>query len=306
MANKALLVGIQDYDSIYTPVLRGCHNDATNMRHILMNYFGFRQENISLLFDHRATKDRIRKRMDWLFVDAQPGDEIVFLFSGHGSYIRDLDGDESKRKLKDEVDELICLHGMDWGDPNTYFLDDELDKWVQKLPEKVNLTVIMDCCHAGTITREVTPPPDLAPPRVSAPPTATPLSDDHVIRGFAPPLDIRARIDEREPWKLRQILGKHVDRPLNHVLLAACQPEQRSEEDYISDGFNGAFTYYLCRTIRNVGTHLTYNDLIAHVRQSLEFHGYRQVPQFEGPRGDEQIFGGGRIDRSQPMAQKRS
>ena len=53
---------------------------------------------------------------------AQPGDVLVFYYSGHGSQVRDRNGDE----LTDGLDEIICPYDMDW-DRGTYILDDDLD-----------------------------------------------------------------------------------------------------------------------------------------------------------------------------------
>lgn len=324
MPSRALLIGINDYNSSHAPNLRGCHNDITNVRYILMNYFDFAPENISLLADASATKTRITMRQGWLFSGVQPGDHIVFYFSGHGSHIRDWDGDEEGRNLKDELDELICLYGMDWRNKETYFVDDELGKWTQQLPEGVNLTVILDCCHSGTATREVVPPPGFIPvtrespiPSDMQPPLGHPVTTfpggpaqalpwesrpvasraRSEIRFVEPPVDIRARIDERRPMKTRRLL-RSVE--MNHMLLTACRDDQTSVGDLIGGYYNGAFTYYLCKTIRDVSVQLTYNEIIGYVRQSLLFNGYVQVPQCEGPRADEQIFARGqeRIGKS--------
>jgi hypothetical protein len=60
--------------------------------------------------------------------DAKAGDKLLFHFSGHGSQIRDRDGDE----LKDQLDEIICPHDMDWN--GTYIVDDDLKAVFSKLP----------------------------------------------------------------------------------------------------------------------------------------------------------------------------
>ena len=43
---------------------------------------------------------------------AVKGDFLIFQFSGHGSQIRDREGDE----LSDHMDELICPYDMNWDD----------------------------------------------------------------------------------------------------------------------------------------------------------------------------------------------
>ncbi len=306
MAKKALLIGINDYKSIGD--LRGCLNDVTNMRDILMTRYGFAPENISLLTDRSATKDLIRKRMKWLFLNARPDDHLVLHFSGHGSYIRDFDGDERASDLKDQVDELICLYDMDWRDPNSYFIDDELWDWTQNLPKGVNLTFVMDSCHSGDVTKQVVPPPGLRPPgtpetmgtvgRLSMTHPAAPMPPEASVSNFpppgrfvAPPIDIEARIDRRHPVRKRRLLCERPGREINHMLLAGCQDVQTSADAYIAGSFNGAFTYYLCKAIRDHGSGLRYNELIGLVRSSLSFNGYSQIPQCEGPNQEQRIFG---------------
>ena len=71
----------------------------------------------------RATKANIMDRIQLAVRAAEPGDVLVFYYSGHGSQIRDRDGDE----LADSLDEVICPYDMDW-DSNTFILDDDLDE----------------------------------------------------------------------------------------------------------------------------------------------------------------------------------
>ena len=47
MAKKALLVGINDYQRIND--LSGCINDVTNVRDVLLKYFGFTVPDIRVL-----------------------------------------------------------------------------------------------------------------------------------------------------------------------------------------------------------------------------------------------------------------
>lgn len=85
MAKRALLVGI---------------NDVTNMRDILKTYLGFTNRDIRVLVDSRATKANIVYRLESMVKQAKAGDFLVFHFSGHGSQIRDRDGDELKGGIR--------------------------------------------------------------------------------------------------------------------------------------------------------------------------------------------------------------
>ena len=150
MADRALLAGINNYSKIGD--LRGCLNDVESMNKLLMEQFGFKKSSIKIRRDQQLTKADLRKHWEWLLKDTSPGDRLIFHFSGHGSYTVDNDGDEN-----DGADELICLYDMDWDNPESYLLDDELRSWTAEVPEGVHLSVILDSCHSGTGTRMIAP-----------------------------------------------------------------------------------------------------------------------------------------------------
>ena len=151
MADKALLAGINNYKTIGD--LRGCVNDTQSIQNLLVDSFNFAPNAVRILTDKKVTKAELRKQWRWLISELHAGDRIVFHFSGHGSYNVDQNADE-----EDGVDELLCLYGMDWDDPETYLLDDELHTWTQEVPTGVQLTVLLDSCHSGTGTRMVERP----------------------------------------------------------------------------------------------------------------------------------------------------
>ncbi len=306
--DKALLIGINNYESISD--LRGCHNDVTNLRNVLTNYYQFDPNNISVLCDYRAIKKKIMDRMDWLYDGAKAGDRIVFHFSGHGSQVIDLDGDERKRQPKDYLDEMLCLYNMDWDDRDSYLTDDILGSWAEAMATGVHLTIVLDCCHSGTGTRELVRPPwddfednkgksisdwtsedwkyfaDLMGGKIKR------ENDDSLPRYYAPPTDIACRVDETRSYstkKLFKSLDDNLD--ITHTLLTGCRDDQTSADAYINGDFHGAFTYYLCKSIRNrCREKVNYEKLIKQVRQSLHHNQYTQVPQLEGIKGRE-VFG---------------
>ena len=54
---------------------------------------------------------------------------------------------------------------------------------------------------------------------------------------------------------------------------------QTSADAYIS----GAFTYYFCKTLRDVQGAITRAELLKRMRASLKHEGYDQIPQLECP-----------------------
>jgi len=253
MAKKALLVGINDYKQIND--LNGCVNDVTNVRDVLLKYFGFTVPDVRLLVDSRATKTHIMTRLKWLVTGAKKGDVLVFHYSGHGTRIRDRDGDE----LKDHMDEALCPWDTSWD--GGLILDDDLHNTFKGLAAGVHLEVILDSCHSGTGTRELLAMKDLK------------------IRYLPPPVDIECRVEDG--LKIKTFIAP--EKPLNHILWAGCRNTQTSADALIGNTYNGAFTYYFCRHIRDTQGKIDRDELLKRVRASLRYEGYSQVPQLEVP-----------------------
>lgn len=263
MARKALLAGINNYKSING--LNGCLNDISNIRDVLKTYFKFENTDIRMLADSRATSAAILDRFANMVVSSRTGDRLIFHFSGHGSHIRDRHGDE----LKDSEDELICPYDMDWD--GNYILDDDLAKIIKQLPAGVELEVLLDCCHSGTGTRNSL------------------IMEEHPrkYRYAPPPMDIAARSDGEDLKKNKLfdcIKTENNDRlivAMNHVLWAGCKDSQTSADAYIKGSYNGAFTYYFCKHIRDANGKITRPELLKRIRQSLKYDQFDQVVQME-------------------------
>jgi len=271
---QALLVGINDYGGVAD--LRGCLNDVTNLRNVLKQLYGFANDQVRVLTDQRATRDNILVRLEKMVKAARSGDLLVFHFSGHGSQIRDRDGDE----LKDHMDELICPYDMDWD--GVFITDDMLGEILNELPRGATMEVILDCCHSGTGTRydELGRPEELGP------------LYPFVNRYLPPPVDIACRYEDELQWyqEKRAFLG---DQRIvkNHVLWAGCKDHQTAADAYIDDSFNGAFTYYFCKHLRNCNQGLAREELHKRVVHSLKHHQFFQTPQLEcAQNGQKQPF----------------
>jgi len=273
MNRRAFLVGLNRYPDPRNN-LKGCVNDVLLMAKTLREQYAFSgPSDIKLLTDERATTAGIRKGLEWLVGEASAGDSLVFHYSGHGSQVRDVDGDE----LSDNLDEIICPYDLDWDQP---FTDDDLADICGRVPRGTLLTVILDCCHSGTGLREF-------------------LRPDLPIRyKFLPaPVEVRhrseLRIENRGVDRSVTMTGPDRKFPVrrfgisltktNAVLIAGCRSDQTSADAWIDGDYHGALTYYLWRSLREGNWKTTYRKLIETTGASLSDHNYDQVPQLEGP-----------------------
>ncbi len=263
MKKQALLVGINDYQGIND--LQGCINDVTNVRSILKTYFGFTNSEIRVLTDSRATKSNILSRLDKMVSSAVEGDKLIFHFSGHGSQIRDRDGDE----LADHMDELICPYDMNWDDG--FITDDMLREILTRLKKGVTMEILLDSCHSGTGTRDLT-----------LKPAGTDQCNIINNRYLNPPVDIECRYLGDED-NLKPVKSFRTDRQiiLNHILWAGCKDNQTSADAMIDGYYNGAFSYYFCKHVRDSQGNISRADLYTRVKNSLKYNKYDQVPQLE-------------------------
>jgi hypothetical protein len=275
--------------------LRGCINDTIEMQGLLTGYFGFQDENIKLLHDADATAQGIRDGLGWL-LDEYEGDGRdvrVFHFSSHGTYVDDQDGDE-----REGLDEVIVTQDHDWDNP---FRDDHLREIFDKIPEGVNFTFVADCCHSGTIQKEIIDSQIEFRPRFLTPP---PEIVDSVERKLA------ARDAEARAWARKELLKIISETPEHerdlrtdavlvrltdryrqnkyavvaadrHILLAACEDRQTAADARIEGEWQGAFTWALSRAVKNASGDLTYEALIQQASANLQ--GFAQRPQLETP-----------------------
>ncbi len=269
MKKKAFVVGIDKYVNPDWN-LQGCSLDAAIMSGILQDHYDFPRDNIRLVLDKRATKENIMKRLDWLVKEATAGDVLVFFYAGHGSQVRDRNGDE----LEDYMDEILCPSNLDWDDPLT---DDILDSYFSRVPEGVNLTIIFDCCHSGTGTRSLYVP-------VSPEGKIEGEPEYKKVRYIKPPIDIEYRSRGIGSKLGSRRLGEAAVKQ-NHLLLAACTSSQESQEKRFHGETRGAFSYYLEKAMKRQNWDLSYRQAHEGALIRLRDDGFLQIPQLEGPEG---------------------
>ena len=68
------------------------------------------------------------------------------------------------------------------------------------------------------------------------------------------------------------------------VLFSGCADNQTSADALIGGSYNGAFTYYFCKHLRDVKGKITRSELLKRVRASLKHEDFEQVPQLEASK----------------------
>jgi hypothetical protein len=270
LTKRALLVGINQYPNLEPRYqLSGCVNDGSLMADILRNHFGFPEANLTVLTDAEATRDGILNALDTLVTETYAGDIIAIYYSGHGSQRTDLEGDEP-----DGLDETIVPYDSGRHDhPNRDITDDEIYLRLLGLAEKTpHVTLIFDCCHSGTITRDAFGAkerwiePDLRP--------AEALGAAKMDLG-----SLKAANRETGPsgWLP---LGKR------YVLIAGCRDDESAFEYPLHRAgetlTHGALTYFLGEELVKAVPESTYRDIFERVSARVSAVYPRQHPQMEG------------------------
>jgi uncharacterized caspase-like protein len=138
----ALVIGINDYTDPGVTDLNYCVDDATDIRSSLIDN-GWRSSEIVLLTDGGATKAAILNTLTSFVNQAGVNDYLFIYYSGHGTSVVDVDGDES-----DGSDEAIVPVDYLFGDDTTLILDDELGVILSgSSTEKGGF--IFDACNSG-------------------------------------------------------------------------------------------------------------------------------------------------------------
>ncbi len=223
----ALCIGIDAYPNPKHR-LAGCVADA-RMWSAALERVGF---GTALLVDAEATREAIDRELRRLVADSRAGDVIVLQYSGHGTHLPDLDNDEDDRE-----DEAICPFDFATG---ALYIDDDIARVLEQLPDGVNLTCFMDCCHSGTNSRFA----------VGAPDARTRASGDERKRFVVPTaelIDAHRRFRQQSRFVARSVApaGTGGRSRMRDVKFSACLD---SEVAWESDG-HGEFTLRATRVL---------------------------------------------------------
>jgi caspase domain-containing protein len=230
------------------------------MRFTLRRYGFDGDSNVRVLRDAAASRQGIADGFRWLAERAtDSADVVVVFYSGHGSRTRDTNGDEALVTPGDTLDEaLVPWDAKDVYDARQLVIDDQIGIWLRALGTK-NVTMIVDGCFSGTITRAVT--------------GMTVSHARGTLGGTSAPGGAATQ---------RQFL----DNPA-HTLITASGPGETAAELPLGEDHRwfGALTYELTRALDAAGPTARYDEIMRQVARDIRaLPNAMQTPQLEGDR----------------------
>ncbi len=250
MVKRALLIGINYIGG--TNELRGCHNDIVDIKKWLQSqgYTEFIilwdvEDTVSML---QPTYANIINMMIYMIKQTIYGDWLYIHYSGHGSSVADISGDEN-----DSKDECICP--VDYHTAGM-IIDDHLHEiLVTGLHSGCHLRVCFDSCHSGSA--------------LDLPYKWTDITKQTLENKY-----FRQRTDGTD------LLDHDV------IFISGCKDDQVSADALIAGKNNGAMTHALIATMKSrpvgellMGNAYTWHDMISDMCNVLIRDGYSQTPQ---------------------------
>ncbi|KAL2672899.1 hypothetical protein Neosp_013616 [[Neocosmospora] mangrovei] len=259
--------------------LRGCENDALNVKRMLEAKFGITDTTVMISSSSVTAELPIYRNIETAFNKvintAQKGDLFFFHFSGHGARLN------TTRKPPNGHTKDPSLLPMDFCQGQPAIRGWVLNQWLQKLHEKgVQVVVSLDSCYAGgawrTDGRTRTMGEDWNTP------VNLPADEEQASRVSAVVSTDRNSIPI-DSWGIN---------PYNFTLMAACKPNQPAQECLQKDGkIHGVFTSALVshlnsdtllKTYRTVcaAINATFSSPTRNITQTPEVHGHDRLQVF--------------------------
>jgi hypothetical protein len=147
--NRALLIA-SPYGG-----LRGPENDVELMAGVLKKY----EFEVTTCCGRDATRDHILSAWQQLIYDSSVEDVVVIYYSGHGGLVRSSQNTGDQQGGSEQPLQSQFLVPMDFDqtteDDFRGILDIEISYMLRDTTNKTeNVTIILDCCHAGRMARD--------------------------------------------------------------------------------------------------------------------------------------------------------
>jgi len=280
----ALLVGIDNYhpnSDTHIPSLKGCVNDIkaveTYLRERLVNYsdWQLRQPpNLPwILLNEDATRQAIINGFQQHLCNADNNDIVLFYYSGHGA--QEKAPAEFWELEPDHLNEtLVCYDSRTDGSRD--LADKELAYLISQVAEKnPQVLVILDCCHSGAGTRDLSP--EIGVRRSPVDTRDRPLSSFLFAKDETALKELLTSPVNREKKTTGLVLPKG-----KHIMFSACRDYERAKEYQVEEGlYRGAFSYFLLQALQRTNGNITYRDLARNINALVCGKVKEQSPQVE-------------------------
>ncbi|MFM9937391.1 MAG: caspase family protein [Novosphingobium sp.] len=212
---RALLVGVWQYQSGIIPDLKGPENDLGAMEALVR---GEGAKDVTVLRNDQVSRTTVETALHALGLRAKPGDWIVFYYSGHGAQAEAA----VKGTADGDLDQFLPLARFDPDkqDAERFIVDKDFYAWLARyIPRSVQVLMIADACHSGTLNRSIDPRAFHFTPRLA-------------FRGDSNEIELISRPAPRFPSVLEGGEAAATDRAdlPNLVYMAAAQDDQLALE----------------------------------------------------------------------------
>lgn len=305
----ALLIGVDCYfpptsvGGVSLKNLAGCVRDINHVEAFLKNTLQLSDSNLLKLTASNApnspepaepkelwpTYENMVAKFQEITEKAQPNDRVYIHYSGHDAQAKTI-----YPQLKGEyaLDETLVPADISRSD-SRYLRDVELALLMQRMVDKgLIVTLVFDSCHSGGAARTD--------------------KDDEGVRG-ADTIDMTSRptdslvapIEELiQHWKTltqnsTQAPGNSrninsiswLPEPKGYLLFAACQDNESAyERVFEGNERNGALTYWLLKTLKELGIQVSAKALHNRIVAKINTAERRQMPMLQG-EGERSFFG---------------
>lgn len=253
---RAFLVGISHYDTALTGYQWNNINGVEDVKLLSPILKGQGFLIISVL-DDKATYRNITTQLTFFINKTKKGDIVYLHFSAHGQPVEDIDGDE-----EDGWDEAIVpidaykLYKKGFYEGKSHLLDDQLNKYIKKLREKIGPTgylyVVIDACHAGTSSR----------------------ANDETIRGTKVGFTFNNKVFMPSPHRKSQYKIETAPKLANVLFLEACRPDQVNTEIKVKGKCYGPLSYNIAQALKTKPLSANAKEFLNNVKASIVNGGY--------------------------------
>jgi hypothetical protein len=191
--------------------------------------------------------------MQTLLRRLRSGDTAIITFSGHGTAVPDLSGDEP-----DLYDEAL----VPYDHQDSLLLDDELATILSHRPSRTRVFLFTDSCNSGTVFRVTQPAAGLR-------------------TRFAPFERLRPKLVPRVTQPSVEVRRRRSDAPVQGIIhISGCRDYEYSYDAEFAGRPNGAATFYLLQAHRAVSKLRggTVVDWYKSLRKRLPSQRYPQTP----------------------------